>query len=99
MSAAIEITEFTVASGQTDRFEQAMREVLPILDRQPGVVRRLFGRTVEERDGFFLLVEWRSLGDHVDRFRGSADFKAFTSQFRSLLASPSRVVHIEPSDG
>lgn len=99
MTRAIEITEFTISPEQGDRFERALREALPILDRQPGLVRREFGRTLEGRDAFFLLVEWRSLADHVDRFRGSADFAAFTGYFRPLLAKPSRVVHIEPQDG
>lgn len=51
-------------------------------------------RYPEDEDTFFLLVEWRDLTDHTEKFRNSADFDHFVQPLRRLLREPARVHHI-----
>lgn len=91
---AIEITEFRVREGDADAFDGAIRGALPILDRQSGMLARTFGQSREDPSIFFLIVEWRDVRDHVERFRGSDDFDRFVTSFRHFLREPARVSHI-----
>lgn len=95
--SALEVTEFTVDPGNHAAFAAAMRQALPILDRQQGALSIRFGKTVEAGETFFLIVEWRRLEDHTEGFRGSADFDAFVGYFRGLLRGPARVTHVAPA--
>ena len=95
MTGAIEVTEFVPRGGEAAQFEAAFQHALPVLTRQHGVRRIWFGAVVEGTGSFLLLVEWVSLADHVERFRGSDDFDEFVGHFRSLLDSPAKVLHIQ----
>ena len=90
---SLEITEFVVEECDRDTFELALKSVLPVLTRQPGVLRVHFGRAMECDESFFLLVCWKRLADH-EAFRRTADFTEFASRFRPLMKKPARVVHI-----
>ena len=94
MTTAVEITEFVPKAGMAEQFNAAFCRALPILARQQGVLANWFGPTIEDTGSFFLVVEWASLKDHTEKFRGSADFEAFVDQFRPLLHRLSKVVHI-----
>jgi len=89
----VEITSFEVSKGRESEFRRALIEVLPILVRQHGYIEHEFGVSIERADQFWLIVRWKTLEDHTERFRGSADFEAFVGAFRQFLAEPAAVSH------
>jgi heme-degrading monooxygenase HmoA len=93
--SVIEITFFEVAAGKRDAFQQALFSVLPILAHQPGHKGHAFGPSIENTSGVWLLVQWETLADHVEAFRGSPDFEAFVAAFRPYLSRPAHVSHMQ----
>lgn len=70
-----------VRSGQQQAFEAAFAEAVTLIAASPGFRSLRLSRGVEDPDRYLLLVEWDSLEDHVEGFRGSAAF----ARWRDLL--------------
>jgi heme-degrading monooxygenase HmoA len=61
-----ERTEFVIKSGSEVAFGTAVTEhVLPLLQSVPGVASLSFGRGVENRRKFLLLVGWTNMAAHM----------------------------------
>ncbi len=70
-----------VKAGQEDAFVAAMEEAKGIIAASPGFKSLRVERCVERPSNFLLLVEWDSLEDHTEGFRGSAAY----GEWRALL--------------
>ena len=95
--AVVEITSFLVREGSENDFAQALASAAPILKRQPGCVGHDYGASIERPDRFWLMAHWKTLEDHTQCFRESADFETFVSAFRPFLAEPATVSHFHSS--
>jgi heme-degrading monooxygenase HmoA len=70
-----------VMSGLEDEFEAAFDQARLIIASMRGFVSLSLSRSIETPGTYLLLVQWDSLEDHTDGFRGSAQYQ----QWRALL--------------
>lgn len=70
-----------VVPGQEDAFEQAFEDAKKIIAKSKGFRSLKLSRCLEEKSRYLLLVEWESLEDHLEGFRGSPLFE----EWRRLL--------------
>lgn len=70
-----------VIPGQEAAFEEAFATAEDIISTAIGFRSLRLCRCIEEPSRYLLLVEWETLEDHTERFRGSAAYQ----QWRSLL--------------
>lgn len=70
-----------VRPGSEEDFLEAFAEASPIISSMPGFGSLTLSRCVERPSTFLLLVEWDTLEDHTEGFRGSVEYQ----QWRRLL--------------
>lgn len=70
-----------VMAGQEAAFEEAFTEAKSIIAASPGFRSLVLSRCVEDSARYLLLVQWRTLEDHTEGFRGSEPY----GQWRALL--------------
>ena len=70
-----------VRPGAEADFEAAFASARAIIASMPGFEGLTLSRSVERPSTYLLLVQWRDLQDHVEGFRGSAEYE----QWRQLL--------------
>lgn len=64
-----------VRPGQTDAFEEAFSRAKSIIAAVSGFQRLTLSRGLERPDTYLLLVEWDTLEDHTEGFRGSPPYR------------------------
>lgn len=70
-----------VLPGREEAFEQAFAEAKALIASMSGFRRLSLSRCAEEPSSYLLLVEWDTLEDHTEGFRGSAEYQ----EWRRLL--------------
>jgi len=70
-----------VRPGREEEFVAAFDEAKHIISSMPGFRGLTLSRCVERAGTFLLLVEWETLEDHTDGFRGSPEYQ----EWRRLL--------------
>jgi heme-degrading monooxygenase HmoA len=70
-----------VKTGDEAAFEAALKQALPLIERQPGFGGLDIRPALETRGAYLLCVKWESVSAHRDGFRQSADYQ----QWRALL--------------
>jgi heme-degrading monooxygenase HmoA len=70
-----------VLPGQETDFEAAFAQARPIISAMPGCRSVALRRSLESPNLYLLLVEWDTLEDHTEGFRGSPQY----DEWRSLL--------------
>jgi heme-degrading monooxygenase HmoA len=77
----LEVAVLDVRPGQREAFEAAFAEAEPLIARAHGHLGHELRRCVEDDHRFLLLVQWETLEDHTEGFRGSEDYQ----RWRALL--------------
>ncbi len=73
----VERSEMIIAPGRAEEFEAMMlAEGIPLLSALPGADSAKIGRGVENRDKFILLINWRTMEDHI-AFTKAESFPTF----------------------
>jgi heme-degrading monooxygenase HmoA len=70
-----------VVPGREEEFESAFAGAKTIIASMPGFGGLSLARSVEKPNEYLLLVEWATLEDHTEGFRGSAPY----AEWRALL--------------
>jgi heme-degrading monooxygenase HmoA len=70
-----------VIPGQEAEFIETMDRAKAIIAASPGFISLRVERCLERPSTFLLLVEWETLEDHIEGFRGSAAYE----EWRALL--------------
>ncbi|MGH3897790.1 MAG: antibiotic biosynthesis monooxygenase family protein [Pseudonocardiaceae bacterium] len=89
----LEIAEFTIRSGEENKFAVAYGRAARLLRDTPGCLSMRMTRGIESPCRFVLLVEWENLTDHTDGFRESASFRTWREELGSFFAETPRVEH------
>jgi heme-degrading monooxygenase HmoA len=71
----IEHAVLDVKPGQEADFESAFAEAKPLIASMPGFESLQLHRCIEEPRRYLMLVAWRTLEDHTEGFRGSAEYE------------------------
>ncbi len=77
----LEVAVLDVRSGQTEDFEKAFDKAQVIISSMRGYVSHQLQRCLENENRYLLLVNWQTLEDHTEGFRGSAEYE----EWRNLL--------------
>ena len=70
-----------IRPGEEDDFEAVFPTAAPIISSMPGFQRLSLTRCMERPNTYLMLVEWATLEDHTEGFRGSAEY----DEWRALL--------------
>ena len=70
-----------VVPGREAAYEAAFEQARPLLASRPGFRSLRLERCVERPSRYLLLVEWDSLEDHMEGFRGAPEYE----RWRALL--------------
>ena len=89
----LEIAEITVEPGSETAFEKAVEEAAPLFLRARGCHGLSLHRLVEHPDRYRLVVKWKTVEDHTQYFRGSADFQEWRRLAGPYFAEPPTVTH------
>lgn len=90
------VTEHAVMQVDPARaaeFEAVLPEAIAVLSGCPGCRSVRVSRRVEEPGAYLLLVEWDTLADHVDGFRGSPAFDRWRALVRDFWLELPTVEH------
>jgi heme-degrading monooxygenase HmoA len=77
----LERAQFRITPGREDEFEQAFAQAQLLLAGSRGFLGATLSRGVESASTYLLLVEWETLEDHTEGFRGSPAF----GEWRGLI--------------
>ncbi len=77
----LEVAVLDVKRGQEAQFEAAFGQAQKILCSMRGYVSHQLQRCLEQGNRYILLVNWQTLEDHTQGFRGTAEYQ----QWRQLL--------------
>jgi heme-degrading monooxygenase HmoA len=85
----------SITPGQEVAFEQAFAEARGVIAPARGFQSLTLSRCLERPNTYLLLVEWDTLADHVEGFRGSARFEKWRALLHHFFATPAMVEHFE----
>ena len=71
----LEVAILDVKAGQWERFEEAFSKAQNIISSMQGYVSHQLQKCIENENRYILLVNWESLEDHTEGFRGSIEYK------------------------
>jgi heme-degrading monooxygenase HmoA len=77
----LEVAVLNVRPGAQQEFESAFAQAAPIIASSPGYISHQLQRCLEIPNRYLLLVNWRTLEDHTQGFRGSPTYQ----RWRELL--------------
>ena len=88
-----EIAQIDVKSGDEAAFEAAVAEAVPLFKRSRGCRGMRLERSIERPGRYRLFVEWETLEDHTEHFRGSEEFKEWRRLVGGYFAEPPAIEH------
>lgn len=84
-----------VRPGQAREFEDAFARAKPLITASPGCRSLALHRCMETADRYLLLVEWETLGDHLEGFRQSPPYEEWRRLLHHFYDPPPVVEHFE----
>jgi heme-degrading monooxygenase HmoA len=84
-----------VVPGQENEFEQALVKAREVIGASHGFRSLRALRGIESRHGYLLLIEWDTLEDHVEGFRGSEAFNHWRALIGPHFDGTPQVEHYE----
>ena len=77
----LEVAVLDVKPSQSQDFEAAFGQAQETISSMKGYISHQLQKCIEKPDRYILLVNWQSLEDHTQGFRGSAAYQ----EWRRLL--------------
>ncbi|NOU99063.1 antibiotic biosynthesis monooxygenase family protein [Paenibacillus planticolens] len=77
----LEVAVLPVIAGKNEEFEAAFRQASSIISAMKGYISHELQTCMEDGNKYLLLVQWETLEDHTEGFRGSAEYQ----EWRKLL--------------
>jgi heme-degrading monooxygenase HmoA len=77
----LEVATLDVKQGRETEFEEAFARAQSIVGSMKGYISHQLQRCVENDSRYLLLVQWQTLEDHTEGFRGSPQYQ----QWKELL--------------
>lgn len=87
-----------VKPGQEADFEAAFSQAKDLIAGAAGFRSLTLSRCIERPGTYLLLVEWDSLADHVEGFRGSDRYEQWRALLHHFYDPPATVEHYERID-
>ena len=77
----LEVAILDVLPGQESEFERSFDKAQKIIASMKGYISHELKRCIEKPSRYILLVNWETLEDHTEGFRGSAEYQ----EWKALL--------------
>ncbi len=85
-----------VKPGTEARFVEAFDEAKQIISAMPGFLGLTLSRCIERPGTYVLLVQWETLEDHTEGFRGSEQYQQWRRLLHHFYEPFPTVEHFEP---
>jgi quinol monooxygenase YgiN len=89
----IEYIRYQVPAARHDEFQAAWKTAEKTLDEAPECLAYAISQGVEEPDNFIVRLEWTSLEDHEQGFRGSPAFGHFFAAVKPFFQQIEEMRH------
>jgi len=89
----LERASLRITPGREDEFETAFAQARLVIAAAKGFVSATLSKGVESPSTFLLLVEWETLEDHTEGFRGSPAFDEWRGLIGHLFDGAPDVEH------
>ena len=90
----LEIAQIDVKPGMETEFEAGVCKAAPLFKRAKGCSGMTLQRSAEKPSRYRLFVNWDTVENHTQDFRGSADFQEWRKLVGHCFASPPEVEHV-----
>jgi heme-degrading monooxygenase HmoA len=94
----LEAACLNVIAGREREFEDAFRKASPLIASIPGYLSYRLERCIETPSRYLLLVEWKTLEDHVQGFRQSPQYTKWKQLLHHFYEPFPAVEHFEGVD-
>lgn len=94
----VEYLRYTVPADRADDFIQDYAAAREPLLSSPHALSFDISRCVEDPTQFILRIEWTSAADHMEKFRGSPEFRAFFAHVRPWVGCIDEMRHYDRID-
>lgn len=91
----VEYLRYTIPEGDRAAFIAAYEAAKSPLLASPHALGFEMAQCVEDPGEFILRIEWTSAEDHLQRFRGSAEFKDFFGHIRAYVGAITEMRHYQ----
>jgi heme-degrading monooxygenase HmoA len=91
----LEVAVLNVIPGQEDDFLIAFSKAKDIISGMKGYISHQLKRCIENTSQFILLVEWETLTDHTEGFRGSEEYQEWKGLLHHFYDPFPTVEHYE----
>ncbi len=90
----LEVAEIQIAPGQQAAFEAAIQHgIASVISQARGFVRAEVQHGIESPERYLLQIQWQTLEDHTEHFRGGPLFPQWRAIVGPFFAAPPRVEH------
>jgi len=89
-----EIAQIDVKPGMEAEFEGGVQKAAAIFKRAKGCSGMQLRRSIEKPSRYRLFVQWATVENHTQDFRGSADFQEWRKLVGHCFAAPPEVEHV-----
>lgn len=91
----LEVAVLHVRDGESTAFEEAFGKAQRIISAMPGYLGHELQRCLEVPGKYVLLVRWRTLADHEEGFRQSAEYQEWKALLHHFYDPFPTVEHFE----
>jgi len=91
----LEVAILDVKEGQKKEFEAAFKQAQSIISSMKGYVSHQLQSCIEKQNRYILLVNWETLEDHVEGFRGSPEYQNWKELLHHFYDPFPEVEHYE----
>ena len=91
----LEVAILNIIPGQEAAFERAFNTAQTIIASMSGYIRHELKRCVEKPSRYLLLVNWKTLEDHTQGFRGSTEYQEWKTLLHHYYDPFPEVEHYE----
>jgi heme-degrading monooxygenase HmoA len=90
----LEIADISIHPGQQAAFEEAIqRGLATVVSKSRGYLRSQVQHGIEAPQRYVLMIEWATLEDHTEHFRGGPLFAQWRAIVGPFFAQPPHVEH------
>ena len=73
----LEVAVLNIKPGLNAQFEAAFARAQAIIAARPGYLSHELQKCLEVENRYLLLVQWETLADHTEGFRGSSEYETW----------------------
>ena len=93
----VEHAVLQVKPGEGQRFEQALKEALPLIAASPGFLGLEVRPHCDDPQRYLLLVRWQARADHTEGFRRSERYRRWKALLHPFYEPFPVVEHFGPA--